>query len=314
MRTTTTDAGTVLVTGPTGGLGRALTLELAGRPGPERPDLLLVGRPGERLTEVAAAARVAGATVHKIPCDLSQLADVRAAAATVQDLLATGAVRPLRALVAVAGLTVNDTRAASADGYETTFAVNYLAHAQLIGDLLGSFEEPARIVLIGSDTYNASRALQMMGVPAADWRDPADLARPAPAERSSGARATGAAYSNSKLAILYYAHELQRRLGDGIGVAVFEPGFMPGTGLTREQGPVVRAMLRAMARLPGMASPSRSAPALASITLDDRWARLRDGTYVVIDKDTEVAPFARDRDRELRLWEATEELLEKVPR
>lgn len=311
---TATDIGTVLITGPTRGLGRALTLELAGRADPDRPDLLLVGRPGERLTEVAATARAAGATVHEIPCEMSRLADVRAAAATAQDLMETGAARPLRALVGVAGLTVNDTRVASADGYEMTFAVNYLAHAQLIGDLLGSFEAPARIVLIGSDTYNASRALQMMGVPAAEWRDPVDLARPAPADKPSGSRATGVAYSNSKLAILYYAHELQRRVGDGIGVAVFEPGFMPGTGLTREQGPVVRAMLRAMAYLPGMASPSGSAPALASITLDDRWAHLRDGAYVVIDKETEVAPFARDRDREFRLWEATEGFLEKAPR
>src|SRR5262245_64627138 len=89
---TATDTGTVLITGPTRGLGRALALELAGWEEPERPDLLLVGRPGETLTQVAATARTAGATVHEIPCDLSRLADVRAAAATAQDLLATGAV------------------------------------------------------------------------------------------------------------------------------------------------------------------------------------------------------------------------------
>lgn len=35
----------------------------------------------------------------------------------------------LQALVADAGLSVTDTRVASADGYEMTFAVNYLAHA-----------------------------------------------------------------------------------------------------------------------------------------------------------------------------------------
>ena len=39
--------------------------------------------------------------------------------------------RPLRGLVANAGLLAVDTRNASADGYELTFAVNYLAHAQL---------------------------------------------------------------------------------------------------------------------------------------------------------------------------------------
>jgi hypothetical protein len=87
----------------------------------------------------------------------------------------------------VARLSVVDTRRASADGYKLTFAVNYLAHAQLIGDLLDSFGTPARIVLVGANTY--------------------------------------------------YAHELQRRAPEGINVAVFEPGFMPGTGLGRQQAP-----------------------------------------------------------------------------
>jgi NAD(P)-dependent dehydrogenase (short-subunit alcohol dehydrogenase family) len=142
---TVTDTGTVLITGPTRGPGRALALELAGRAEPERPDLLLVGRPGGDIDAGRRRVPHGGATVHEIPCDLSRLADVRAAAATAQDPLATGAVRQLRALVANAGLSVTDTRVTSADGYEMTFAVNYLAHAQLIGDLLGSFTPPARI-------------------------------------------------------------------------------------------------------------------------------------------------------------------------
>jgi NAD(P)-dependent dehydrogenase (short-subunit alcohol dehydrogenase family) len=132
-------SGTVLITGPTGGLGRAATLAIANRPALERPDLLLVGRPGRALTEAAGDARAAGATVHEIGCDLAQLADVRAAAQKAKGLLDGGAVRPLRGLVANAGVMVVDTHDAFADGYELTFAVNYLAHAQLIGDLLGSF-------------------------------------------------------------------------------------------------------------------------------------------------------------------------------
>jgi short-subunit dehydrogenase len=73
-------SGTVLITGPTGGLGRAATLAIANRPALERPDLLLVGRPGRALTEVAGDARATEATVHEIGCDLARLADVRAAA------------------------------------------------------------------------------------------------------------------------------------------------------------------------------------------------------------------------------------------
>ncbi|MBV8291916.1 MAG: SDR family NAD(P)-dependent oxidoreductase, partial [Mycobacterium sp.] len=142
-------SGSVLITGPTGGLGRAATLAIAKRPAPQRPDLLLVGRPGQALSEVAEAARAAGATVHEVGCDLARLADVRNAGRRVKELLDAGAARPLRGLVANAGVSVVDTHNASADGYELTFAVNYLAHVQLIGDLLDSLIAPARIVLLG---------------------------------------------------------------------------------------------------------------------------------------------------------------------
>jgi hypothetical protein len=37
-----------------------------------------------------------------------------------------------------------DTHEASADGYELTFAVNYLAYAQLVGDLVGCSESRPR--------------------------------------------------------------------------------------------------------------------------------------------------------------------------
>ena len=152
-------SGTVLITGPTGGLGKATTLAIANRPAEQRPDLLLVGRPGTALTEVAEAARAAGATVQEIGCDLARLADVRDAARQVKDLLAAGAVRPLRAIVANAGVSVADTHNASADGYELTFAVNHLAHAQLIGDLLDSLTEPAKVVLLASYTYENVRMM-----------------------------------------------------------------------------------------------------------------------------------------------------------
>lgn len=304
-------SGTVLITGPTGGLGRSAAMAMASRPEGERPDLLLIGRPGNALAEVTAQVRAAGATGHEIGCDLASLAGVRAAAGTARELLGSGALRPLRALIANAGLVVADTRSTSADGYELTFAVNYLAHAQLIGDLLDSFATPARIVLVGSNTYYANWIRRLMIVPAADWRDPLELAKPAGPEVSPTLKAAGVAYSNSKLAILYYAHELQRRVPEGISVAVFEPGFMPGTGLARQHGPWAERIGRGMQRLPlpGIASAAKSGPALASVTLGERWAHLRDGGFVVVDSERDVMPVANDPGRERRLWDATAELL-----
>jgi NAD(P)-dependent dehydrogenase (short-subunit alcohol dehydrogenase family) len=304
-----TASGTMLITGPTGGLGKAATFAIAKRPAPQRPDLLLVGRAGKALTEVTAAARAAGATVREIGCDLARLADVRNAGQQVKHLLDTGAVRPLRGLVANAGVSVVDTHNASADGYELTFAVNYLAHAQLIGDLLDSLVSPARVVLLGSNTYHQNIFRRILRVAPADWRDPIELAQPTAPDLPATLERSGIAYSNSKLAILYYAHELQRRAPDGINVAVFEPGFMPGTGLGREHGPGLQRVGQALQQIPGVSSPERSGPALASIVLGDRWAHLRDGAFVVKDKEREVKPFAKDRARESRLWDATAELL-----
>ncbi|MFB4278408.1 MULTISPECIES: SDR family NAD(P)-dependent oxidoreductase [unclassified Nonomuraea] len=307
-----TEPGTVLITGPTRNLGRHAVLAMAGRRHGERPDLLLVGRAGRDLAAVADEARARGARVREIGCDLSRLADVRAAAVAVRDLLAAGAVGPLRALIANAGVISTDTRLASSDGYELTFAVNYLAHAQLVGDLLGSFAAPARVVLLGSNTYYANFWRRLLGVAEAEWADPVELARPAAGERAPGMTVSGVAYSNAKLAILYYAHELQRRVGAGVSVSVFEPGWMPGTALGRGAPAVVRAVSRALGRVPGVSTPERSGPLLAAMALDEEWAHLRAGAFVVKSKLAEVRPVAHDRDRERRLWEATAELLERA--
>src|SRR6202042_745954 len=208
-----------------------------------------------------------GATVQEIGCDLARLADVRDAARRVKDLLATGAVRPLRAIVANAGVSVADTHNASADGYELSFAVNHLAHAQLIGDLLDSLAAPARVALLGSNTYHQNIFRRILRVAPAVWRDPIELAQPTAADAPATLESAGIAYSNSKLAILYYAHELQRRAPAGINVAVFEPGFMPGTGLVRGVGPAAQRMGRAVQAIPGVSSPTRSGAALASVVL-----------------------------------------------
>jgi NAD(P)-dependent dehydrogenase (short-subunit alcohol dehydrogenase family) len=302
--------GTVLITGPTGGLGRETTLALARRPAAERPDLVLVGRAGEPLGAVASEARVHGAVVHDIGADLARLSDVRAAASTVSDLVAAGQTRPLCGLIGNAGLMSVDTHTASADGYELTFAVNYLAHAQLIDDLRDQFSGPARIVLVGSNTYHQNIFRKMLRVAPAHWRDPIEMARPLPAHEPASMERSGIAYSDSKLAILYYAHELERHLPDGVTVAVFEPGFMPGTGLSRAfGGPFLQRIGQAIQAIPGVSSPARSGPLLASVAVDARWAHLKDGAFVVKNAERPVRPFAHDRIREQQLWAATTQLL-----
>lgn len=301
----------VLITGPTGGLGRSTAMAIARRPGAA---LVLIGRAGERLEAVAAEARDAGAAVHTIGADLASLTQVRAAAARTRELISSGAIAPLTAVIANAGVSVTDTRRASDDGFERTFAVNYLAHAELIRGVMDVLATPARIVLLGSNTYYLNAPRRILGVPEAQWRDPIELATPAPADSTPSTREAGVAYSNSKLALLYYAHELQRHAPQGVNVTVFEPGFMPGSGLSRDHGATLERIGRAIGRLPGVSTPEKSGPLLASVALDPRWAHLRDGAFVVKTVEREVEPFAQDPEREARLWTATHELLARVGR
>jgi NAD(P)-dependent dehydrogenase (short-subunit alcohol dehydrogenase family) len=223
-----TTNGTVLLTGPTGGLGRAATLTIANRPEPERPDLLLVGRSGraDRGGRRRQGSGCDGVRDRLRPCPDSPTCAPRARRSGIYST-------PARC----ARVMSVDPHIASTDGYGLAFAVNYLAHAQLIGDLPGSFAAWARIVLLGSDPYHQNVFRRILRVPPASWRDPIDLARPAPPDAPATFNQAGIAYSNAKLAILYYAHELQRRAPSGVTVAVFEPGFMPGTGLARGVGP-----------------------------------------------------------------------------
>ena len=118
---------TVLITGSTDGLGRALAAELAGR----GHDVFVHGRSRERVDAVAEAVSAARAHV----ADFARLSDVRALADEVADI---------DVLVNNAGM-VSAERQLSADGLELTFQVNYLA-----GFLLTLLMVPPRTVNVAS--------------------------------------------------------------------------------------------------------------------------------------------------------------------
>jgi NAD(P)-dependent dehydrogenase (short-subunit alcohol dehydrogenase family) len=118
---------TVLVTGSTDGLGRAVSRELAAR----GADVLVHGR--DRSRAEAAAGEVGAAAVHV--ADFACLDDVRRLAAEA---------RRVDVLVNNAGVFVPERRL-SADGLELTFQVNHLA-----GFLLTRLIEPPRTVNVAS--------------------------------------------------------------------------------------------------------------------------------------------------------------------
>jgi NAD(P)-dependent dehydrogenase (short-subunit alcohol dehydrogenase family) len=140
---------TVLITGATDGLGRALAHRLAA----EGVDLILHGRDPGRLDQTADDIR----DTHGVPrprvvlADLAELAQVRRLADEIR-----AATDRLDVLVSNAGIGSGRPegrhRSTSVDGYELRFAVNYLAGFLLTVELLPLLRAsaPARIVNVAS--------------------------------------------------------------------------------------------------------------------------------------------------------------------
>ena len=198
---------TILVTGATDGLGRALATELAGR----GATVLVHGRDPERVERTITEIGEQTGSDRLLPhlADFASLAQVRELAAEVTD-----AHDRLDALVDNAGIGTalpgDGERMVRDDGYELRFAVNYLAGfllTRLLEDLLrGSV--PARVV-------NVSSAGQMQ----IDFSD---------VMLERGYSGVGA-YCQSKLAQVMFTFELAERLGaDELTVNALHPAtYMP---------------------------------------------------------------------------------------
>ena len=144
-----TRSRTVLITGATDGLGRALAHRLAAG----GDTVLLHGRDQARLDATADAIRDEHgmARPSTFRADLAELAQVRELAAAVR-----GATDRLDVLVSNAGIGGGEPdgreRRESKDGYELRFAVNYLAGFLLTQELLPLLRSsaPARVVNVAS--------------------------------------------------------------------------------------------------------------------------------------------------------------------
>ena len=178
----------VLVTGGTGGIGKATAIGLAAlgaRVG-------ITGRDPARTEAVAAGIRATPGSpaVDAFAADLSIQAGVRRLAAQVLDTYPR-----LDVLVNNVG-AFRAHRQVTADGLEHTFALNHLAPFLLTSLLLDRLtaSAPARIVTVSSGAHAKGRI---------DFDD-------LQGERNySGQRA----YSQSKLANVMFTYELARRRG-----------------------------------------------------------------------------------------------------
>lgn len=226
----------IVMTGATAGLGAYAAKLLV-----EHPDTrLIVGARG-------SGRAVPGAQV--LPLDLASLDSVRQFAEDVRRELGE---TPIDVLVLNAGIQFRDTDHRTVDGFETTFAVNHLAHYLLARLLLPSIADGGRLVITTSDTHDPKiipfgpRTL-----------DPGRLAHPESAGAIGGLRA----YASSKLCNLLTARsfaasdEVTRRR---IEVVAYNPGLTLGTNLAGESmsGRVATGVLRPVLRLVSTVRPA----------------------------------------------------------
>lgn len=270
---------TALITGGTGGIGRATATGL-GRLG---ANVAITGRDAVRAEETAREIREAtGATVFVFLADLSSQAEVRRLAAEALDRLPT-----IDVLVNNVG-GYWDTRQLTVDGIERTLAVNHLAPFLLTELLMPRLKRSAyaRVVTVASQAHTQG------------WIDFDDLQ----GERSySGARA----YSQSKLANVLFTHELARRQ-PRVTANALHPGVVSTAFGATDPGrtqrllvPLLRPFMKSPARGAETSIYAASAPELVGAT----------GGYFANSRSRRSAPQSYNHDLASRLWQVSEDLV-----
>jgi NAD(P)-dependent dehydrogenase (short-subunit alcohol dehydrogenase family) len=282
---------TAIVTGGNSGLGRIVASELA----KHGARVVIASRDNAKSAE-AARAIVAGFPSSKVEAaqlDLANLGSIRAFA----DRIRAGH-EHIDLLVNNAGVMAAPYRR-TADGFELQFGTNHLGHFALTGLLLPLLNgrPDARVVTVSSNNHKGGR------IQFDDLQGEHHYSR-------------WGAYSQSKLANLLFAFELDRRLKAAewplISVAAH-----PGYAATNLQlsGPPLRERLamRVSNRLFAQSAEMGALPLLYAATAPD----LQGGSYVGPDgrgemrgHPTLVQASARAHDEEAarRLWDVSEQL------
>ncbi|GAA3864313.1 SDR family oxidoreductase [Leifsonia kafniensis] len=274
-----------MITGATGGIGRATALGLAAL----GADVAITGRDVARTEQARRDIQSAGSgTVHAFVADLSSQAEVRRLAEEVLARLPR-----LDVLINNVGGYWN-TRQVTVDGLEHTFALNHLAPFLLTNLLLDRLEQsaPSRVVTVSSNAQALGRI---------DFDD-------LQGERGySGARA----YNQSKLANVLFTYELARKL---TGISVTANALHPGvvnTGFGATDPAPIQRLFVPLAR-PFMKSPAQgattsirlaSAPELASVS----------GRFFANGKPVRSSPRSYDETDAARLWQVSAELVGLSP-
>ena len=256
---------TYLITGATSGLGHQVATKLAQERGHQ---LILPVRDARRGAALQTELMACGA--DRVWTPLMDLASLPSVAAFVNAFNNEAGIT-LDGMLMNAGVQSAGQLAFTGDGFESTFAVNHLAHHVLIKGLLPCLTDKAVVGWTASGTHDpAEVAARLSGFRGAQYTSVARLAKGKFEPGISTAQACRDAYATSKLCNIVSAQAFAQRHPDGPIFFSFDPGLMAGTGLARQQGPVAWWMWRHVlplvaAMLPGTSTPARSASVLIDL-------------------------------------------------
>lgn len=239
---------TYLITGATSGVGyqTARTLLLKGA------DVVMLNRnPDKSKVTVEALKAEFGqkAPVTFITMDLSDLASVNKAAGAVLK-----SVKKIDALICNAAIAQVPKQRLTKDGFESQLGTNHYGHFLLCGLLFERIEESkGRIVVVSSLGYNMG--LKTIKFDDLDWHQNYN---------------PNSAYSQSKLAQMMFAYELQDRVKKAkkaVDVFVCHPGSSSTSLIETSGGALTKAIFRLMIKTPLVQSAEKGAyPSLMCAT------------------------------------------------
>jgi retinol dehydrogenase 14 len=271
---------TVLITGATGGIGKATALGLATM----GARVLVTGRERGRTEDTAREIRAAAGGVDVFVADLSSQSEVRRLADEVLQRHPR-----IDVLINNVGGYWN-TRHVTADGLEHTFALNHLAPFLLTNLLLESLKQSAaaRVVTVSSNAQAMGRI---------DFDD-------LQGERSySGARA----YNQSKLANVLFTYELARRLqSTSVTANAVHPGLVSTAFGAGDPGRAQRLFVPVLR--PFMKSPAQGAATSIHLASSPDLERMT-GRYFAKSKSTTSSKRSYDESVAARLWEVSADLV-----
>ncbi|GJE47770.1 hypothetical protein GOFOIKOB_0795 [Methylobacterium tardum] len=283
-----------VVTGATSGIGYEAALALAGA----GAEIILAARDAAKSERAMASIRRRhpGARLAFQPLDTARLASVRAFGERWQS---EG--RPIDILLLNAGIATVPNREATEDGFERQLGTNYLGHFALTGLLLPFVRQDAasRIVEVASLAHRPGRI----------HFDDLQLARSYGPQR---------AYRQSKLAMLMFGLELDRRLkaaGSPIRSVPAHPGAARTDVFRRgdRAGPVQRLAGHAIFSVIGQSAAQGALPLLFAATAPEAEGGAYygpDGIWELKGHPTraDIAAHARDKGTAERLWSVSEAL------